>query len=74
MNQLVLFEPSGAELANLAQVHYKKAETLGHIAETLEARGFAFSVKVFELDSLREMRQAFICESALQFERLAGLV
>lgn len=72
-DQLTLFEPSGSELASLAQGHYKKAETLGHIADTLEARGFTSSVKVFEFDSLREMRLAVVCETALQFESLAGL-
>ncbi len=69
-----MFEPSGPELAVLARQHLQRAEIAARVADTMDARGFYSSVKAFEFDCLRETRQAVVCETALQFERLAGLV
>lgn len=73
-DQSSLFESSGAELALLVRQHLQRSEIAARVADTMDARGFHASVKAFEFDSLRESRQAVVCETALQFERLAGLV
>lgn len=71
--QLSMFEPAGDELASLALRHWSKAASLRVSATNLAARGCEASAAVYTRLADGSLSQALVCESALQFERLAGL-
>lgn len=71
--QLQMFEPEGAKLAELVQVHNRTFEVEFKRASNLIFAGF-ISAGDSRLVMSREAEQAaYVCEMALQFERLAGL-
>lgn len=71
--QIEMFEPVGDELAALALRHWSKASSLLVRSTNLAGRGFASSSAVFTRLSNEAFSHALVCESACQFERLAGL-
>lgn len=72
--QLTMFEPTGSELATLARTHANTAHTLQLQADALALRGFVASARSFGGLADASDAQATVCEMALQFEQLAGLV
>lgn len=72
--QLALFEPAGAELAELSQAHVKKSAYLEKVAQTLRYRGFEVGAAFYDAQGKAAEAQATICELAFMFEHQAGLV
>ncbi|WP_431095515.1 hypothetical protein [Polaromonas aquatica] len=72
-DQLQMFEPEGAKLAELVAGHSKTAAFERRVAVNLETSGYssAASSRIGYAEHAEE--QAAVCEMALQFERLAGL-
>ena len=74
MNQLAIFEPSGAELAILAASTFQQAEHLDKQASMLECRGFVAAARSYFLKAQAAFDSAFVFEMAAQFEVEAGLL
>lgn len=72
-DQLSMFEPTGAELPILSARHAKKAEGLLRAALTLQQRGLVGVAAALAALGQAALDDAFVCESALQFERLGGV-
>lgn len=71
--QLSMFEPQGAELPLLSARHANKAQGLLRAAENMQARGLVGVASALAKLGHAALDDAFTCETALQFERLAGL-
>lgn len=71
--QLVMFEPTGSDLAKLAKTHASTAESLQYQVDNLKLRGFSASASAYARLCELSDDQATVCELALQFEQLAGL-
>lgn len=71
--QLTLFEPSGEELALLAEKHLRDARRKEACASVLAIQGLSASAAAYMRQSWAALDSAVTCESAFQFERLAGL-
>lgn len=71
--QLQMFEPEGAKLAELVQVHNRTSTAERRIAENLIISGY-LSAATSRLQMADDAdNAAAVCECALLFERLAGL-
>ena len=73
MNQLAIFEPSGAELATLAASTYATAENLQKQSNLLQTRGFMAAAHAYARKAIDAFESAFVFEMAAQFELEAGL-
>lgn len=73
-DQLQLFEPSMSELPILSAAHARRAEGLLRSALLLRDRGLLSVADAMVNLGRSALDDAFVCESAYQFERLAGLV
>lgn len=72
-DQLTMFEPSGSELAMLAQKHINAFETFKRQADNLSERFFIVAARSFDFKAAESLASAQVCEMALQLETLAGL-
>lgn len=73
-DQLPLFEPTGAELAILADRHYRDALRNSCREDLSLLRGFTSSAAYWSGLARAEFDLSHACECAYQFESLAGLV
>ena len=74
IHQLSMFEPQGETLALLVATHQFTSVSERKRAANLVCSGFASAATArFSMASEAE-QMAFVCEMALQFEQLAGLV
>lgn len=72
--QLSMFEPEGAVLGQLVARHQRNADFEIRRAENLKTAGY-LSASAASLRSAEELYElAAVCEMALQFEQLAGLL
>jgi hypothetical protein len=72
--QLSMFEPRGKDLASLANVHLRTFEHESKVADNLAISGFTAASQSRHAMACAAYERAIICEIALQFETLAGLV
>ena len=71
--QLQMFEPEGAKLAELVQVHNRNSEADRRICRNLIIAGYhAAALSRLDMADAADAAAA-TCECALLFERLAGL-
>ena len=73
-NQLQMFEPQGEILATLTAKHLQTSESEHRIAANLAACGLIHAASSRTAIAHKALEQACVCETALQLERLAGLV
>jgi len=73
-DQLSIFEPTGQELVVLCTAYLRKANGAASIVSMLHARGMTAVASSLALKARQDLEHAEVCESAIQFERLAGLV
>lgn len=69
-----MFEPSGAELVLLVSTHLRAADVAKRRADNLAHRLFFNASRCYEHHAAEALEKATVCEIALQFEELAGLV
>lgn len=72
--QLSIFEPTGNQLASLATYHLRTFEHESKVAANLAISGFASASQSRHVLACAAFERAMVCEIALQFETLAGLV
>ena len=72
--QLQMFEPQGEILASLTVKHLQTSESEHRIAANLMASGLIHAASSRAAIAHKALEQACVCETALQFERLAGLI
>lgn len=72
--QLSMFEPRGHQLAELVRIHTKNCAFDRVVALNLVCAGFSSAAQVRATAAAESEQKAFVCEIALQFEQLAGLV
>lgn len=72
--QLSMFEPSGPQLAELVRIHSKNAAFDRVVSLNLVCAGFISAAQVRATAAAESEQKTFVCEMALQFEQLAGLV
>jgi hypothetical protein len=72
--QLSMFEPRGKDLASLASVHLRTFEHESKVAGNLAISGFTAASQSRHAMACAAYERAIVCETALQFEILAGLV
>ncbi|MDO8717560.1 MAG: hypothetical protein Q7K20_01055 [Polaromonas sp.] len=73
-DQFSMFEPRGKDLASLASFHLRTFEHEFKVAGNLAMSGFAAASKSRDDMANAAFDRALVCEMALQFELLAGLV
>ena len=73
MNQVALFEPTGAEVGPLALQHLKKAEQFKRAADVFEARGWQELAHQHKRRSLDHESEAECLGMLAEFERLGGV-
>ena len=73
-DQLQMFEPEGDVLAKLTAKHLQTSESENRIAANLIMSGLINAAAFRTANAQKALEQACVCETALQFERLAGLV
>ncbi len=71
--QMMMFEPEGAKLAELVQVHNRTCAFERRVAHNLTCSGFTSAANSRAAMAATAEEQSFVCEMALQFEHLAGL-
>ncbi len=74
VDQLQMFEPQGETLASLTAKHLQMSESEHRIAQNLMISGLTNVAALRTAAAQKALEQACVCETALQFERLAGLV
>lgn len=71
--QLSMFEPEGVQLAKLVSVHFGTYEFERRKSINLEEAGYFSTAVACANAADAAWLRAAVCESALQFEQLAGL-
>lgn len=74
LDQMQIFEPEGSQLADLCNMHFRQFRQFSTIGDNLEFCGASSAAlaNYFMADS--HLKKALICDSALQFEKLSGLL
>ena len=72
-NQLSMFEPEGKQLAKLVIVHVACYEFERRKSINLEDAGYISAAVASANNADEAWDRAAVCETALQFEQLAGL-
>lgn len=71
--QLQMFEPEGGKLAELVAQHTKNAQFEEKRSELLQLSGYTSAALMCSRAANECYELAAVCETALQFEQLAGL-
>lgn len=74
VDQLQMFEPEGSQLASLCNMHLRQFRQFSSIADNLEFCGASSASLANYWIADSHLKKALICDSALQFEKLAGLL
>ena len=72
-DQITMFEPEGIKLVELASDLLRNANFEARRALALKDCGFLCIAKTCACSARELLARAEVCESALQFEKLAGL-